>query len=486
MIHEKTDSWLQRYGQKIILAEHALSKIKNGSCVFLGTGAGEPQHLIRTLMEKLPSVTDLEIIQILPLTLSPYVERCDYRKRFRLKTFYVSRELRRAAFEGLIEYIPVRYFHIPSLFRKKQIKIDAALVQVSPPDEFGFCSLGISVDICKAAVENADLVIAQVNKNMPKTMGDSFIQVNKIDFLVPYDEPLIQFTLPQPDEITCRIGRHISNIIEDGATLHVGIGRVPQSVLYFLKNKKDLGLHTEIFTDGMCELIKAGIITNEKKNFHPGKVIATFCIGSESLYRFVHNNPMIEFHPVDYVNNPMNIAQNKKMVSIDAALEIDLTGQVCSDSLGYKFFSGIGSQVDFIQGATQSEGGLPIIALPATAKEGRVSRIVPHLSEGSGVVCTRGSVHYVVTEFGVAYLHGREIQQRVLELISIAHPKFREGLLQKAKTYHYVFPDQLPLPSIDLQFLEKYEKWVTIKKETLFTFILKFNLRFIYNLIFCL
>jgi acyl-CoA hydrolase/GNAT superfamily N-acetyltransferase len=416
-------------------------------------------------MEKVTSVTDLEINQILSFTLAPYVEKSDYRKRFRLKTFYVSSELRKSAFEGHVEYIPVRYFFIPSLFRKKQIKIDVALVQVSPPDEFGFCSLGISVDICKAAVENADLVIAQVNKNMPRTMGDSFIPVSKINYLVPYDEPLIQFVLPPPSEVACRIGRHISNLIEDGATLHVGIGRVPQSVLYFLKNKKDLGLHTEIFTDGMCELIKAGIITNEKKNFHPGKVIATFCMGSENLYRFVHNNPMIEFHPADYVNNPMNIAQNKKMVSIDTALEIDLTGQVCSDSLGYKFFSGIGSQVDFIQGATLSEGGLPIIALPATAKEGAISRIVPHLSEGSGVVCTRGSAHYVVTEFGVAYLHGREIRQRVLELISIAHPKFREELLQKAKMHHYVFPDQLPLPSIDLQFLEKYEKWVTIKNE---------------------
>ncbi len=456
--------WKTKYKTKIVSPKGAVSRIKNGNSVFIGTGCGEPQCLIRALLSDV-NIVDVDIYQMLPFTLSDFINDPYFTHRFNFNTFFVTDKIRKAAFEGKINYIPAYLSQIPKLFGR-EINFDIALVQVTPPDEFGYCSLGISVDITKKAAESAKMVVAQVNNFMPRTMGDSFIHVDKIDLLVPFDEPLIEVKLPEPNETIKRIAHFISRLIEDGATIEVGIGKIPPSVLPYLEKKKDLGVHTEVVSDAFIELIEKGIITNERKTLHPGKLIASFCMGTEKLYRFVHNNPMIELHPSDYVNNPSVIAKNDKMVAINSALEVDLTGQVCSDSLGYLFFSGVGGQADFIRGASRSKGGLPIIALPSTAKDGKISRIVPHLSEGAGVTVTRAGIHFIVTEYGIGYLKGRNIYQRALEVINLAHPKFRKWLLEEAKKRHYIFQDHLIPPDKDIIYLEKFEHRLTLKDGT--------------------
>jgi len=444
-----------RYPKKVFKAEKVIKEIKNGSNIFIGTATGEPKHLIDALVNK-SEAKDCYIYQILPWTLSKYLNSHEFLLRFLIKAFFISRDIRKAALEGKIDYVPAYLSEIPELFSRKLIDLDVALVQVSPPDKYGYLSLGISVDITKSAVKNAKMVIAQVNPKMPKTWGNSFVHVDEIDYLVPFQEPLIRILPRKPDKVVERIGLYVSRLIEDGATIQIGFGQTPNAVLKFLDGKKDLGVHTQMFSQGFIDLIKKGVITNEKKSLHPGKVITSLCMGSESVYRFVHNNPMIEFHPSEYVNDPYIIAQNEKMISINTALEIDLTGQVCADSIGYSFYSGMGDQIDFIRGAARSKGGFPIIALPSTAMNGKISRIVSHLTEGAGVSNTRGDIHYVVTEYGIAHLYGRDIYQRVLELIQVAHPKFRKELLEKAKKHHYIFPDQIPPSEEDLFYLEKY------------------------------
>ena len=316
--------------------------------------------------------------------------------------------------------------------------IDVALIQVSTPDERGMCSLGVSVDIVKCAAENAALVIAEVNPQMPWTRGDSFINVNDMDILVPVDEPLPEVAPPVSTEVTKQIGQYIASLVEDGSTLELGIGRIPQAVLEYLKDKRDLGIHTEMFTDSMIDMVESGAVTGAYKSIDVGKIVASFCLGTRKLYDYIDNNPLFSFRPTEYVNDPFVIGKSNKMVAINVALEVDLTGQVCADSLGTKFFSGIGGQVDFNRGATRSAGGKAIIALPSTAQNGEISRIQCRLSEGAGVVTTRGDVHYVVTEYGTAYLHGKNIQERALALISIAHPKFREKLMKEAIRVKYV------------------------------------------------
>jgi acetyl-CoA hydrolase len=329
------------------------------------------------------------------------------------------------------------------LFKNGIIQPDVALINVSPPDEFGFCSYGIDVGNIKTPAEKAKIVIAQINKNMPRGLGDSFIHVNKIDYIVEADEPLLE--LPQVDPNTSpevlkvydKIGENVASLIEDGATIQMGIGAIPDSVLKYLRDRRNLGVHTEMFSDGIVELVEEGVITGEEKTLHPGKIIAGFVLGSKQAYDFVDNNPIIEFHPQEYVNDPFVIAKNKKMVAINSAIEIDLTGQVCSDSIGSKFYSGIGGQVDFIRGAAHSEGGKAIIAIPSTTKDEKISRIVTALKPNAGVVTSRGDVRYVVTEYGVAHLFGKSIQERAKALIEIAHPKFRDELTEFAKkTYH--------------------------------------------------
>ena len=455
---------------KSVDALKALAIIKKGSRIFLGTGCGEPQHLIRMLIEE-TDVEDGVFYQMLSNTLARYIDDESFFKRFALKLFFISRPMRAAAFEGKIEYIPVYLSQIPDLFVEHAIGVDVALVQVSPPDDFGYCSLGISVDVTKAALENARVVIAQVNPHMPRTFGNTFVHIDQVDHLVWYPEPLLTSTPLIKDKcVARRIGHYVSELVGDGATIQVGFGPLPAAILESLANKKNLGLHTQLITDAFLPLFEKQVITNRKKTLLTGCSVASICMGSEKLYQYVNDNPSFYFHSSDYVSNPTVIAQNDNMISISSALEVDLTGQVCTDSLGFMFYSGIGDQVDFLRGSAMSKGGFSIIALPSTARNGQVSRIVPHLSLGAGVATTRGDVHYVVTEYGIAKLHGKSVYQRVMELAQIAHPDFRSELIEEAKHRHYIFKDQIPPSVDDLLFLENYKSTYLLKTGKLLSF----------------
>lgn len=442
---------------KLVAAEAAIAQIKRGSRVFIGTGCGEPQHLIRAMVKD-ETKQDITLYQMLSATLAQYVDDPSFLKRFALKLFFISRPLRKAAFEGKIDYIPAYLSQIPELFNSHRIDLDVALIQVSPPDQFGYCSLGVSVDITRAGTENADLVIAQINPQMPRTWGDSFVHVDDIDYLVLEEEPIVEGLKSVKDnEVARRIGHFVSQLVEDGDTLQIGFGQLPYTLLKYLDGKKDLGIHTQLITDGFLPLFKKGVITNKKKSLLPGRAVASLCMGTREIYDYVNDNPMFYFRSSEFVNDPTVIARNDNLVSISSALEVDLTGQVCTDSVGYLFYSGIGDQVDFLRGSAMSKGGFSIIALPSTAQNGEVSRIVSHLSEGAGVATTRGDVNFVVTEYGIAELQGKGIYQRVIELAQIAHPKFREGLIKEAKKHHYIFSDQLPPANEDLLFIENYK-----------------------------
>ncbi len=450
--------------QKIMSPEAAVSKINRGSRVFIGTGCGEPQQLIHAMVND-PALQDIMVYQMLSFTLAKYVDEPSFLRRFSLKLFFISREMRKAAFEGKIDYIPAYLSQIPRIFYSHRIGIDVALIQVSPPDKFGYCSLGVSIDITRAGMSNAKMVIAQVNSRVPRTWGDSFVHVDDIDYFVLHEEPLVESlpTLTKYNVVARRIGHYVSQLVDDGATLQIGFGTLPNIILQHLDNKKNLGIHTQLITDAMVPLLEKKVITNKKKNHIPGRVVASLCMGSEALYRYVDNNPIFYFRSSEYVNNPNVIAQNDNLISISSALEVDLTGQICTDSVGYLFYSGIGDQVDYLRGSAMSKGGFSIVALPSTAQNGTVSRIVSHLSEGAGVATTRGDVNFVVTEYGIAELQGKSIYQRVMELAQIAHPKFRDELIQFAKKRHYIFGDQLPPSQDDLLFLENYKTSYTLK-----------------------
>jgi len=455
--------WKRYCSDKVITATQAVSKIKRGSRIFIGTGCGEPQHLIKAMVNDL-NLQDIMVYQMLSSTLSNYIDEESFLRRFSLKLFFISQRMRKAAFDGKIDYIPAYLSQIPRLFLSQRIGLDVALVQVSPPDRFGYCSLGVSVDITRSGLESASMVIAQVNPKMPRTWGDSFVHVADIDWLVPYEESLVE-TLPslKDTEVARRIGHYVSKLVEDGATLQIGFGHLPNAIMQYLDDKKDLGLHTHLITDGFLPLFEKQVITNKKKTLLPGRVVTSLCMGSEKLYQYVDNNPIFYFRSSEFVNDPTVIARNDNLISISSALEVDLTGQVCSDSMGYLFYSGIGDQVDFLRGSSMSSGGFSIIALPSTAQNGTVSRIVPHLSEGAGVATTRGDVNFVITEYGIAELQGKGIYQRVMELAQIAHPKFREELINFAKKRHYIFTDQLPPSTEDLLFLERYKSTLKLK-----------------------
>ena len=455
--------WRELHASKIVDAQEAISKIKRGSRVFIGTGCGEPQHLIHAMVND-ETLQDIMVYQMLSFTLSNYVDDPSFTRRFSLKLFFISRAMRRAAFEGKIDYIPEYLSQIPRLFSSHRIGLDAALVQVSPPDKFGYCSLGVSVDITRSAVEHANVVIAQVNPKMPRTWGDSFVHVNDINWLVPFEENLVEILPEVKDkEIARRIGLYVSQLVDDGVTLQIGFGNLPYAILEYLDGKNDLGIHTQLITDGLLPLFEKGVITNKKKTLLPGRVVSSLCMGTEKIYRYVDNNPVFYFRSSEFVNDPTVIARNDNLISISSALEVDLTGQVCSDSMEYLFYSGIGDQVDFLRGSFMSKGGFSIIALPSTAQGGAVSRIVSHLSEGAGVATTRGDVNFIVTEYGIAELKGKGIYQRVMELAQIAHPKFREELINVAKKKHYIFADQLPPSTEDLLFLEGYKSSLKLK-----------------------
>ena len=437
-------TWRDRYADKIVTAEHALSVVKAGERVFIGSGAGEPQTLVEALSER-RDLLDTEIIHILTLGVATYAEP-RFGDHFRHNAFFIGPNVREAVAEGRADYTPIFLSEIPRLFRSGRTVIDVALIQVSPPDRHGYCSYGVSTDIVMSAAESARIVIAEVNEQMPRALGDCFIHVREIDSLVEADRPVLEAVQGEPDELAERIARHIAALVENGSTLQLGIGTIPDAVLHYLTDVEDLGIHTEMFSDGIIPLVEKGIINNSRKTLHRGKMVAAFVMGSRRLYDFIDNNPLVEFHPTEYVNDPFVIAQNDKMISINSAIEVDLTGQVCSDSLGLMFYSGIGGQVDFTRGASRSKGGKPIIALPSTAENETISRIVPVLKAGAGVVTSRGDVHYVVTEFGAAYLHGKTMRERALALISVAHPKFRPWLLGEAKSRKLVYADQIEMP----------------------------------------
>ena len=458
------------YSKKIVSAEEAISKIKIGSRVFIGTGCGEPQHLIREMAAN-QDLHDIMVYQMFSATLSKYVKDESFLKRFSLKLFLISVAMRKAAFEGKIDYIPIYISRIPELFNTKSIGIDVALIQVSPPDDFGFCSLGISVDVTKSAVANAGLVIGQINSKMPRTLGDTFVHVDQLDYVIQFDEPLLEWVSEfKEPEVARRIGHYVSQLVDDGATLQIGFGGLPQAILQYLDKKKDLGIHTQLITDSFIPLIEKRVITNNKKTHIPGRIVASIVMGTEKIYQYVNDNPMFYFRTSDYVSNPAIIAQNDKLISISSALEMDLTGQVCTDSLGYQFYGGIGDQVDFHHGSAMSKGGFSIIAFPSTAQNGQISRIVSHLSEGAGVATTRGDINFVVTEYGIAHLAGKSVYQRVMALAQIAHPKFREHLIEMAKKRHYIFADQLPPSLDDLLFLEEYKSTLEIKNGRILSF----------------
>jgi acyl-CoA hydrolase/GNAT superfamily N-acetyltransferase len=438
--------WRERCREKRLDAQAAVCGIRRGQRVFIGSGAAEPQSLVAALVARSRELADTEIIHILTLGSAPYSE-AGYSDAFRHNAFFIGPNVRGAVEAGRADYTPVFLHEIPRLFRSRRVSLDVALIQVSPPDEDGFCSYGVSVDVVKAAAESAGTVIAEVNPQMPRTCGDSLIHVDRIAALMESDTPLLEAVPSSPDEVAMRIGGHVARLIDDGATLQLGIGSLPNAVLACLREKKDLGIHTEMFSDGLIDLIEAGVVTGTRKTLLPAKVVASFCMGTRRLYEFVDRNPLFEFHPVEFTNDPGVIAQNERMAALNAALEVDLTGQVCADSLGYHFYSGIGGQVDFIRGAARAEGGKPIILLRSTAGKETISRIVPHLREGAGVVTTRGDVHYVVTEYGAVNLWGKSVRERALALIAIAHPKFRADLLEQAKAHGLAYRDQLLLPA---------------------------------------
>ena len=457
--------WQAKFKDKIQAARTAMKLIKSGNSIFVGTGCAQPQHLVNALVEYSDHIYDAHIVHMLTMGTAPYAD-ARFREKFKMNSFFIADNVRDALDQGVGDYTPIFLSEIPMEFETGRIPIDVALISVAPPDVNGLCSLGVSVDIVQSAASNARYVIAQVNSNMPRTHGNSFIHVNNIDVLVPHDEPIIEIPIDEPDDTLRLIGQNVARLVEDGSTIECGIGRIPQALAEYLVYKTDLGIHTEMFSDWILELIECGAITCSKKSINRGKIVASFCMGSRKLYDYIDNNPFFEFYPTEYVNDINIIAQHDKMVGINVGLEIDLTGQVCADSLGHKFYSGIGGQVDFIRGSARSRGGKAVIAMPSTAKNETISRIVPHLTEGAGVVTTRGDVHYVVTEYGVAYLHGKSIRQRVLDLINIAHPKFRKGLIQAAKAKNYIYQDQIELSWDQVSYPADLEHYATLRDGT--------------------
>jgi acetyl-CoA hydrolase len=430
------------YQSRVISAEEAVRHIKSGNRVFLTGNCSVPQKVLGALVDYAPELQNVEICQALSIGPADYVKP-EMQGHLQVNTMFVSANVRKAVNDGRADFTPVLLSEFTLLFKNKHLPVDVALIHVSPPDEHGFCSLGIEVGLTKSPAESAKTIIAEVNQQMPRTLGDSFIHLSRLNYLVPVDYELPELLMSEggPDETVDKIAQHIAELIPDGATMQMGIGAIPDAVLNYLKDKRDLGIHTELFSDGVIELVEMGILTGARKSIHPGKMIAGFIIGSRRLYDWVDDNPLIELHPTEYVNDPFVIAQNEKQVAINSALEVDLTGQVCADSIGPKIYSGVGGQLDFIYGASRSKGGVPIIALPSTTtlRDGRViSRIVHMLNRGAGVVTTRNHVHYVVTEYGVADLYGKSIRRRAEQLINIAHPDFREELTHQAKELHYI------------------------------------------------
>jgi acetyl-CoA hydrolase len=422
---------------RIISADDATKLVKSGNRVFLTGNCSTPEVFSQALAARYHEVTSVEIVQLLDLGAGEFFT-ADMADHIRLNSLFISGKVRPAVNDGLAEFTPIFLSEIPGLFINGRLVLDVAVIQVTPPDRHGYCSYGVEVGVTKSAAEHAGLVIAEVNPRMPRTLGDSFIHVSQIDYFIEVNYPLPEIKPEPASPVQERIARYIAELVPDGATLQTGIGGIPDAVLRRLTNHKNLGIHTELFSDGVMEMIERGVITCQAKTLHPGKVIAGFVLGTQTLYDYIHDNPIIELHPTEYVNDPFIIAQNQKMVSINSALEVDLTGQVCADSIGSRFYSGVGGQVDFVRGAARSKGGMTFIALPSTAKNDTMTRIVPQLKPGAGVTTTRNDVHFVATEYGVADLYGRTISERVQALINVAHPRFREELEAYAHQQNYL------------------------------------------------
>ena len=432
-------SWSKIYESKVTTAEEAVKAIKSGDRIFLTGNCSVPKVLLAALVERAPELENVEVTHALTIGSSDYVAP-EMEGHIRANSLFIGPNVRQAVQEGRADFTPVLLSEFTLLFSQGYLPLDATFVNVSPPDEHGFCSYGIETGLTKTPAEASKIIIAEVNPNMPRCLGDSFIHVSRLDYIVPVDYPLMELAMTAggTTELHTRIAEHIAGLIPDEATMQMGIGGIPDAVLQFLYHKKDLGIHTELFSDSVIDLVEAGVVTNARKTLHPGKIIAGFMLGTKRLYDWADDNPIIELHRTEYINDPFVIAQNRRQVAINSAIEVDLTGQVCADSIGPKLYSGVGGQLDFIYGASRSEGGVPVIALPSTAKKGELSRIVPMLKPGAGVVTTRNHVRYVVTEFGVAELYGKTIRQRAQALINVAHPKFQDELTRAAKELHYI------------------------------------------------
>jgi acyl-CoA hydrolase len=450
-------------------ATQALSLIKPGSRIFIGTGCAQPQLLVRELVSPDNTIIDAQIYHLFTRGEAPYI-REEFARKYRTFSFFLAPNVREGIVSGRGDYVPICLSEIPSLFKSGKIPLDVSMIQTSPPDQNGNLSLGISVDIVKAAVENSLLIIAEVNPNMPRTFGDSTIPLSLVDVVVESHQPLLEYQLPETTRTLEAIARNVAKLVDDGSTIEVGIGTIPQAVLNFLWDKNDLGVHTEMFNDAIIPLIDKGIINGSRKTINRNRVTASFCLGTRRLYDYVHENPVFEFRPSEYVNDPFVIAQHHRMVAINVAIEVDMTGQVCSDSIGYHFFSGVGGQVDFNRGAARAKEGKAIIALPSTTGDGSISRIVPRLTEGAGVVLTRADVHHVVTEYGIADLFGKNIRERVIALAEIAHPDYRNDLIREAKRRNYIFLHQKEVATGASIYPAEYETTRTLPDGVVLTF----------------
>ncbi len=450
----------EKHPEKFASESRVFGHIRRGDRIFIGTACGEPQNLVRGLIDYVAShpkaFFDAEVLHVWTLGVAPYAD-VKFKRNFRLNSFFVGNDTRDAVNTGMADYSPIFLSQIPALLENRQVTIDVALVQTSLPDAHGYLSLGISVDITKTVVENADLVIAQVNPQMPRVLGDTFLHIEGVDFVLPHDEALLEYRASVPGDIAQRIGKYVGRIVQDGDTIQVGYGSLPNAILENLGDRKHLGVHTELLGDGIVKLMKAGVIDNTRKNVDRGKAVAAFSMGRPETYAYLHDNPAIEFRPISYTNNPLTIARIENMTAINMALQIDLTGQATAESLGATFYSGIGGQADFMRGAVLAPGGKSVLAIPATAKDGEVSRIVPFLSEGAGATLGRGDVHYVVTENGIAYLHGKNIRERAMSLIAIADPKFRPELIREAKAKGLIYKDQAFIPGKKGEYPEQFE-----------------------------
>ena len=458
--------WKDIYPDKFVSENQVFGNIHRGDKIFIGTACGEPQYLVQSLIKYIESnpkgFFDAEVFHIWTLGVAPYVDE-KFKRNFRHNSFFIGNNTRDPVNKGIADYSPIFFSQIPGLFNRKLVPIDVALIQTSPPDSNGNMSLGVSLDVTKAAVENASLVISQINSNMPRVHGDTFLHLKDVDFLIPHDEPLLEYRDKVSGDIAQLIGKYVARIVEDGDTIQVGYGSIPNAILSNLVYKKHLGIHTELLSDGIVDLMRKGVADNTRKNIDRGKTVATFCMGTKDTYDYINDNPCVEFRQADYTNNPLIISQHNSMTAINSALQIDLTGQATAESIGKTFYSGIGGQADFMRGALLSPGGKTILTLQSTAENETVSRIVPFITEGAGVTLTRGDVHYVVTEYGIAYLHGKNIRERAMELISIAHPKFRPWLIEEAKRFSLIYKDQAFMPEKKGEYPEELETYKTTK-----------------------